>query len=334
MNIKIEVLDLGDADCCLVLLAKDDRKFFMVIDCGKPKHLQKIIDKVKMIFDNENIEHIDVLLLTHFDNDHVGGMKEVCTAFGSQIRELWVHGISETIKKPKKKKEYKSDSIMPSESDDLVGSMVFNAEDEKNKILIQTIEQEKALISEAKSLKIPIKKPVAHPSPVPTFPEIQILGPTQEYLSKLYPQINELNDFFVVETVTESIGEPIPSDPFIHLDSIIKSNVTPVNLASVVVLITIDNKKFLFTGDAGIKSFMEIPDYKEQLKGVYWLKVPHHGSINNINSDLIKLFSPSYAYISGEKYFSEVVAKCFTHIGSEVKVTSVLNEDLYFEYLS
>lgn len=332
MNIKIWVLDLGDADCCFVLLKKNDRKFFMVIDCGKPKHSQKIIDEIKVIFDNENIEHIDVLLLTHFDNDHVGGMKEVCTAFGSQIRELWVNGISETIKKPEKKKEYKSDSIMPSESDDLVGSMVFNAEDEKNKILIQTIEQEEALISEAKGLKIPIKKTVANSLPVPIFPEIQILGPTQEYLIKLYPQINDLNDFFVVETVTESIRELIPSDPFIYLDSIIKSNVTPVNLASVIILITIDDKKFLFSGDAGIKSFMEIPDYKEQLKGVYWLKVPHHGSINNINSDLIKLFSPSYAYISGKKYFSEVVAKCFTHIGSEVKVTSVLNENLYFEY--
>lgn len=332
MNIKIWVLDLGDADCCLVLLTKGDGKFFMVIDCGKPKHSQKIINEINMIFENENLEHIDVLLLTHFDNDHVGGMKEVCTAFGNQIRELWVHGISEIIKKPKKKKEYKSDSIMPSESDDLVGSMVFNAEDEKNKILIQTIEQEEALISEAKYLKIPIKKPVANSSPVPTFPEIQILGPTQEYLSKLYPQINDLKDFFVVETVAESIDELIPSDPFIHLDSIIKINVTPVNLASVVILITIEGKKFLFTGDAGIKSFMAIPNYEEHLKGVYWLKVPHHGSINNINSDLIKLFAPSYAYISGKKYFSEVVTKCFTHIGSEVKVTSVLNEDLYFEY--
>jgi len=183
-------------------------------------------------------------------------------------------------------------------------------------------------------LKFPIKKPVTNISPVPAFPEIQILGPTQDYFTKLFPEISDLSEFFMVETITdtESYDTQENKDPFVHLDSIKKSNVTPVNLASVVVLITIDDKKFLFTGDAGIKSFMEIPDYEKHLKGVYWLKVPHHGSINNINSDLIKLLSPSYAYISGKKYFSEAVANCFHHLESEVKVTSLVNENLYFEY--
>ncbi|MBD1395137.1 hypothetical protein [Mucilaginibacter glaciei] len=57
-------------------------------------------------------------------------------------------------------------------------------------------------------------------------------------------------------------------------------HVTFINQISIILQITADQKKHLFTGDASIESFKAIPDYQQVLANLYWLKVPHHGSRN------------------------------------------------------
>lgn len=334
MKIKIKVLNLGDADCTMVLLENNQSKYFMIIDSGKESHSDVVHEEINQFIEKESINQIDAVLLTHYDNDHIGGMLRLFNNFQTKITTLFAMGISETLNIPSKNKRIEPERFLPSDDDDAIGSSMDFSKTKNLDLLIRTIEQEKELIKEVNKTKIPIQKPIANSLNIEEFPEIQILGPSEEYLTSLYPKISQLEDFFEVESILESYEGESPrfEDPFEQLDSIKKSNVTKENLVSVILLITIKGKKFLFPGDAGIKSFLAIPNYEEHLKDLFWLKVPHHGSINNIDSELIKQFLPKYAAISGKKYYSEVVANCFKAIGSEVKVTSIENEDLVYEF--
>ena len=55
------------------------------------------------------------------------------------------------------------------------------------------------------------------------------------------------------------------------------------NLNSAILKIEYNGRSFLFTGDASIESFLSIDNFERELADVFWLKVPHHGSKNNLN---------------------------------------------------
>ena len=93
-----------------------------------------------------------------------------------------------------------------------------------------------------------------------------------------------------------------------------------------------DGKKFLFMGDAGRDAidhfFYEEDKYK--IKGIYWLKVPHHGSKYNMDNWMIDHLRPKNAFISTEKvghYLSQAVVnalkKCDCKVCSTHKHGSV-----------
>ena len=58
----------------------------------------------------------------------------------------------------------------------------------------------------------------------------------------------------------------------------------------------------------------------------YWLKVPHHGSIYNMDSDMINQIQPSIAFISTEKYghyLSKDLINSLKRIGAKVYSTNI-----------
>lgn len=70
------------------------------------------------------------------------------------------------------------------------------------------------------------------------------------------------------------------------------------NNYSAVIMITYQDKKFLFTGDAGIEIEEQlIKDYGEYLKADV-LKVGHHGSKTSSSVEFLKIVNPKYAIIS------------------------------------
>ena len=87
----------------------------------------------------------------------------------------------------------------------------------------------------------------------------------------------------------------------------------------------------MFTGDADIESFKEIPNWKAELKELYFLKVPHHASDNNISKELIELMQPVYVYNSGSKYQDNDVIECFKEKSrNKIVKTTKSDGDLIF----
>ncbi len=76
-NLEIITFDVGNADCFLIKTPKNE---YIMIDTGKTGYnggkSQAEIIVLKYLKDN-GIKNIDSLIITHFDNDHCGGAKDV-----------------------------------------------------------------------------------------------------------------------------------------------------------------------------------------------------------------------------------------------------------------
>lgn len=64
-----KILKIGKADC--TILAAADAA--VMIDCGEADDTQEILDTLKAM----HVQKLDLLILTHFDKDHVGGAAEI-----------------------------------------------------------------------------------------------------------------------------------------------------------------------------------------------------------------------------------------------------------------
>lgn len=165
---------------------------------------------------------------------------------------------------------------------------------------------------------------------------MEILGPTIVYYKELFTKRFDAKEYLIKEAVvltaeinpiTEEMG---PS--CVLLESLPKASVTSPNMNSAILKILVNGNAFLFTGDAGIASFENIPNFEETIKNLFWLKVPHHGSRNNINCRLIKLMSPQFAVISGNKHIDESVVSCLRKHCSKVEITRDNNNHLSYTF--
>lgn len=110
--------------------------------------------------------------------------------------------------------------------------------------------------------------------------------------------------------------------PYAVLDEPIRTSLTPTNLNSAIIQINATQGKFLFAADAWLDSFLNIPDYQNKLRDVHFLKVPHHGSANNLNAEIIQLTNPKIAFISGGSHVSPLVVNALHSNGTAVYSTS------------
>jgi len=69
------------------------------------------------------------------------------------------------------------------------------------------------------------------------------------------------------------------------------------NNMSLMCMVTLKNKRFLFTGDIEENRIEQILDRKEDVKAD-WLKVPYHGGYASNTKDFLAAVSPQYAVIS------------------------------------
>lgn len=74
MQVKIQTFPVGSGDCITLLLKNGDKEMHIMVDCGRYK--PEVNDYVK----NEFHGHIDYLIVTHIDNDHIKGLIEMLSS--------------------------------------------------------------------------------------------------------------------------------------------------------------------------------------------------------------------------------------------------------------
>ena len=68
MQYNFKTFNVGVGDCITLLLKNGDKEMHIMVDCGL--YTQEVNDYIV----NEFHSHIDYLIVTHIDNDHINGL--------------------------------------------------------------------------------------------------------------------------------------------------------------------------------------------------------------------------------------------------------------------
>lgn len=90
MSAQIVIQESSNGDCIWVRFGKD-KKYNIVIDSGPGVFAGKFRQMIKQI--NSNDETVDLLILTHIDDDHINGFrKSINSIEGKDIKRIWLNG--------------------------------------------------------------------------------------------------------------------------------------------------------------------------------------------------------------------------------------------------
>lgn len=347
MKVKITMLNVKDGDAIIIELTKQSKSLVMLIDGGQPVYYRKKLKpKLEQILKIHNKKAPDVVVCTHYDSDHIGGLIPLIKDYIADIKQVWIHKTPDLLASFIENTAVLREEIFSVAFEELLESsqsgmlkddlLSQNNFKEKANLVIQSLPQLKKLISLIPRAKL--KQVFHNQKPLADWPEITVLGPTKAYYKSLFPTDKTFTEFILEESIIAprinrvGINNDAIKNPCDSLKKDSDTQLTSTNKASIIFAIDDADKRYLFTGDAGIESFKKIPNYKTKLKNLYFLKIPHHGSDNNISKELIELLQPEYAYNSGDKHQDEAVLQCFSKKLRNKKVESTkASGDLIFE---
>lgn len=340
MNGTIDLLDVGDGDAIIISLSKEDKNLIMVIDGGQNKHYySKVKPALAQLLQEKGKVAPDIVVATHYDSDHIGGLIPLIDDYIKNISEVWVHQSPELLteasviyKSRNESKYLKSheEFLFERELMSLNQNIKEDAIISKSIFLIESLKQLETFISKIPPAKI---RHVHSGYTYKDWPEINVLGPTKEFYQSLFPKTKTLRELILEETIdykSEGIVNyrrfmeltTYGNNPCEKLKNDETAKLTPTNKASIIISIENNDNKYLFTGDAGISSFKNIPNWQNVLKDIHWLKVPHHGSDNNISTEIIDVMKPKYADCSGDRHQDNHVLECIARNSRSLSIRS------------
>lgn len=294
---KVDFLKANNGDSILISFQDNEKiKRNILIDGGMPQtyfnssqndygELHKIIEEIKC-----KKEKIDLLILTHIDEDHIGGILkwfELDKEAHQLINKVWFNS-GRTIAKYFNEKENEDLNVylnlFSSTETSVRQGKTFEDYIDKNNIW------DKEIIKCGK---------IADFNGV----KIEILSPNELLLEKLLKEHKKLkNNYF---TVGKSKDWSTNIEDFIFEENenfkFEKDN-SVTNGSSIAFLLTKDEKKFLFLGDSHpdiiLDSLARLGYNKSNPLKVELLKISHHGSCKNTNRDLLEAIDTNNYIIS------------------------------------
>lgn len=263
----------------------------ILIDGGYRNDWEKAVDLVKLKFKSDKI---DLVVSTHMDSDHIGGLPGVLENI--QVDNLWMH----------LPWEHSSDFLASrqSEFNELTATKKLKASLSKSNDL--------ALAAEAAGLTP--EEPFTGKQFVTDLGTLTVLGPTKEYYEELLPQILDnsakaanaassqqttamkLSDLakLMGTKVSDAVKNVFESHDVETLSN--NGDTTPSNNTSTVMLLELadGSKKLLFTGDSGkrgLNEAFEVYQASGHRSGeLAFVQVPHHGSRRNVGPEVLDKF--------------------------------------------
>lgn len=284
VNMEIHFLKAEHGDAIVIKTMAEGRPFVIVID-GGPESTANDIQRELM-----DIGHIDLMVLTHFDEDHIMGLIRYVEFFkdGRMPVDRFLCNCAQEI--------------------DLVGENSISSTGYENANTLTHYLRKQKMMDENFSWSDTITST--------TEPFIQgdlridFLSPSTAVLSKLQ---QEYNDYVIQHPkwIDDDVDDPqiamINNNPDSTktIDDLVKTdkprNVNLWNLASIALLLTAEGKKVLLMGDADADI---VADGIEKLIGignvidVDMVKLSHHGSKHNLSNRLLSLIRCNHYVIS------------------------------------
>lgn len=289
---EIDMLDVKAADAFLIhAYVKQpsglEFEYVVLVDAGNEGDGEKILNHIQKYYKQQ---YIDLVIITHCDVDHYGGMKFLVDKHNEEgdfsIKKVWVHDPYEHVDVDDVKYVRKQETLR----NRLNAAYAFS--DGTN--LLELLD--KSVINRKEAFSGDSYDPL----------DIFVLGPDEDYYESLIPDFRVDLDF----------KEEQPEDVYAGLVCFSQTedqffskaledaydDKSKVNQSSIIFAFCPKDEVFLFTGDAGKEALTRVLDKHKELENINWLKVPHHGSKHNLNNDIISRLHPKVSYISTEKY--------------------------------
>ena len=305
--LKLIVVQAEFGDCLLLQSSDGSNSISILIDGGTShtyeKNLKPTLDTVLAS------KNLDLVILSHIDNDHVLGLLEIFEAIkrekqssgseGLRVSGLWHNSFSDLISS-----NSDADKLMRN----LFSSNRFFSigNDNKNTELpaigaLKGISEGRDLTKLAQNLNISINSQFGGDLIVTKKDDkviklqnlkFHILGPTQKNLEKL----RKIWDSWI-RSHTQVRVKPKDYEALRILDASI------TNLSSIMFMVESEGKKLLFTGDGLGKDVLDVLSEKKMLNSegrlhVDILKVPHHGSERNVSKQFFDIVTANNYIIS------------------------------------
>lgn len=277
---EIDFLPVGEGeksgDAIAMRITKNGKTEVYVIDGGTQSSGEALVEHIREYYETDQV---DYLISTHPDADHISGLKVVLEKL--KVKELWMH----------KPWEHAPQII----ADILDGRVTQHSLSERLKGGVKlAVEVEK--IAEEKNIKI--REPFQG---VKIGSYFTVLSPRKSWYNELLKEFDGMppsKDSLVSKAKALSSSSDVVYEGW-DTESLDENGETSARNESSVVLLGIlpDDKRVLFTGDAGIKALTRAYDYafgqRCDLQLCSFIQMPHHGSRRNVSSSLLnKLLGP------------------------------------------
>jgi beta-lactamase superfamily II metal-dependent hydrolase len=244
----------------------------VVIDGGFKDTGASLVEHIKNYY---GTSEVDLVINTHPDLDHINGLETVLNEL--DVKELWIH-------KPWEHNQGLADKFKD-------GRVTDNSIGERLK---ENLEKAWSLVKLAEAKGIRVQEPFT--GLVDARGGIKILGPSVGFYESLIPDFEGMPEKASLANMLESVLNKAASTIRRFLvswgeDKIDDSGETsPRNNTSVITQLLVDERRSLFTGDAGIKALEYAADQLEQsgqTADLRFIQIPHHGSKRNIGKTVL-----------------------------------------------
>lgn len=282
MEYRVKILDVGDADAIIIEYKEKITSpwITVLIDAGNVGAGDKIKENLKKT-DGKYV--INYAFCTHPDKDHKGGFFDLLDDKSVKIQNLCLMDPCDYIGIEDFAKVKKQDNAR------IKARACWNHPEDKSKNLIDI------------AIKKGIFQNISIDSYFNNIP-ITILGPSDDFYREIvlgmvsnFAEINDSPDTSFYDEIAKVFEEDAKS----VIDKDDDDSYT--NGSSLILLFEpSENRKFLLTGDASCSSLADALFNTDKDFANCILKVPHHGSEHNLNTELIDFLSPSSAVISAK----------------------------------
>jgi hypothetical protein len=340
MIFSLDVLRARKGDCLLLHYGSKDKPNLIMIDGGPRKvyepHLRPRLEqlrKARDLDDNEPLE-VDLLMVSHVDDDHIQGILEFTEELieakdeqqpqFAQVLSFWHNSfdgvidseadvLSSSMKNHFPTASLNGSGDLPDDKkakveEEVEASKVDVDEDAKQELVSSTlkvlasIEQGFQLRLNAEKLEFPLNEEfdgeliIASGKNAHDMGEglsFTIVGPLKREVEALRKKHNDW-----LKQLKKK-GKSPPQALAAYVDKSVP------NLSSLVILAEADGKKMLLTGDARGDKILEGLEFVGLVKKggklkVDLLKVPHHGSANNLDDDFFERIIAKHYVFSGD----------------------------------
>lgn len=333
MKCYFRSFDAGIGDCNVIRLIKNDgTQYAIMVDCGK--YTQAIKEYVRDVLHN----HIDLLIATHIDGDHILGLTKMLNNHeGLLVDNIWYNSYRRTniktrieLNEQQKKILEQIKQALPVEFDAINYREISNTQGNS---LAKAILEKEALYRVWRTDYITDQtKDFILPN---GFGKIVLLGPKQEALLAIEEKFkNAFDEYFmqiwnesidcgeelqellirlidslqsrIKKATVASIKEPIYNAAFVRnaaKDETLDDSDT--NYSSIAFMLECNGHKIAMLGDAFASTIEDtiVKKYSDDEKPIACeaIKVSHHGSNGNNSKTLFNLISSHRYFIPGGK---------------------------------